>query len=291
LRDLEDAENASLARNAEAGRAWAQLQMGLMTMEGDGNIEKDRFKAAGWFSLAADQGSAMAMSMLSVLWEEGFPELGVPSSKQKADQYMIQAAKHGSSIHQSEMAGLAREGSESSLIWYTLASAQGDAKAQNALGGFHMNGTHGMPRSVFAAIYWLRKAALQGEPTAQGCLAFALLMAKSLIYDGQEDIVGYSAVPEARFWLGLSEDTLKKMQVPPLPRPEMLQTIKCGRCGETAMDKRTHRLCSKCKCIGYCSKSCQAAHWKMGHKRDCASVCACIEEMKNRPSTYYNNLE
>jgi Sel1 repeat len=67
LRDKLDAEIASLARNAEAGRAWAQLQMGLMTMEGDGNFEKDRVKAAEWFSLAADQGSAMAMSMLCVL--------------------------------------------------------------------------------------------------------------------------------------------------------------------------------------------------------------------------------
>jgi TPR repeat protein len=73
---------------------------------------------------------------------------------------MLQAAQNGSPVHQSAMARLAREGSDTSLIWYTLAATQGDATAQNALGDFHVNGTHGMPQSVFAPIYWLRKAAL-----------------------------------------------------------------------------------------------------------------------------------
>jgi uncharacterized protein len=283
---LQDIDISNMKRNAEAGKAWAQLEIGLMTMGGYGGFEKDRFKAAEWFSLAADQGNAMAISMLFLLWGEGFPELGVPSSKVKADKYMIQAAQHGCSLLQTRMARKEGEGSDKSLIWNTLAAAQGDTSAQFALANIHLHGTHGSPKSVFAAIYWFRKAALQGELTSQGCLAYTLLKAKEEIYDGEVDIAGYSAVPEARFWLSLSEKSQKQMHIPPMPRPEALRIVDCGHCG-TSLDEGARLLCSACRSIGYCSKSCQGKHWKMGHKRDCASVCMWINKAKDRPSNIH----
>jgi MYND finger/Sel1 repeat len=290
-RDREEDEVSILSRNAQAGKSWAQLQIGLFTMQGAFGLEKDRGKAAEWFSLAADQGCAAAMSMLSRLWKDGFPERGVPSSNEKADQYITQAARNGSGPDQNTVACKEQDGSEKSLIWHSLAAAQGVPASQHALAHFHMVGSHGMPQSLFAALYWVRKAALQGDAEAQGNLASALLTAKATIYDGLLDIAGYSAVPEARFWLGLHEEGMKKLHQAPMPRHEKLQMIACGHCNKSHHECTALLRCSKCKCICYCSKSCQTQHWKMGHKRDCAGVCVWIDAMKHRPSNIYHTLE
>ena len=40
------------------------------------------------------------------------------------------------------------------------------------------------------------------------------------------------------------------------------------RSGEEAELKR----CSRCKAVHYCSPACQVAHWKAGHKKQCAQL-------------------
>eukprot|EP01084_Bolivina_argentea_P313568 543010_1 len=49
---------------------------------------------------------------------------------------------------------------------------------------------------------------------------------------------------------------------------------KCGNCGKDNALKR----CASCKVIYYCTKECQAMHWKNGHKKICKG-----KEKKNKP--------
>lgn len=41
-------------------------------------------------------------------------------------------------------------------------------------------------------------------------------------------------------------------------------------CGQQSDSVDTFKVCSKCKSVRYCSKDCQVAHWKGGHKNECA---------------------
>jgi hypothetical protein len=38
----------------------------------------------------------------------------------------------------------------------------------------------------------------------------------------------------------------------------------CAHCGSLGL-----KLCGQCREVKYCSKECQKAHWKMGHKTRC----------------------
>jgi hypothetical protein len=45
-------------------------------------------------------------------------------------------------------------------------------------------------------------------------------------------------------------------------------TRACAGCGDCASELKA---CSRCKAVYYCSKECQSAHWKSGHKAACES--------------------
>lgn len=84
-------------RDAEAGNADAQYNLGEMYESGDG-VPKDSAKAVEWYQKAAAQGNAGAQSLLGVMYAFGE---GVPKDSAKA------------------------------VEWYQKAAAQGDTKAQN----------------------------------------------------------------------------------------------------------------------------------------------------------------
>jgi MYND finger len=51
----------------------------------------------------------------------------------------------------------------------------------------------------------------------------------------------------------------------------------CAACTrlEVCMPAGEHaRVCSKCECVRYCSRRCQTAHWRDGHKQYCAALAA-----------------
>ena len=52
------------------------------------------------------------------------------------------------------------------MKWYRKAAEQGNASAQVSLGAMYLNG-QGMPQDYAAAMKWVRKAANQGEALAQ----------------------------------------------------------------------------------------------------------------------------
>ena len=59
--------------------------------------------------------------------------------------------------------------------------------------------------------------------------------------------------------------------------------LTCDNCG-----KESDHLsrCSKCMSVAYCSKECQRADWKAGHKSSCHAVCRrCLEPYSSNPCT------
>lgn len=46
---------------------------------------------------------------------------------------------------------------------------------------------------------------------------------------------------------------------------------KCSQCGVPESEPRLYKMCSRCGATAYCSRECQAAHWKAGHKKECRS--------------------
>ncbi|KAG2447655.1 hypothetical protein HYH02_007571 [Chlamydomonas schloesseri] len=60
----------------------------------------------------------------------------------------------------------------------------------------------------------------------------------------------------------------------PLPLLRVCGNPDCGRFdsgSEAALDLK---LCGRCRCVRYCCGGCQAAHWKAGHKAECARLAA-----------------
>jgi hypothetical protein len=46
----------------------------------------------------------------------------------------------------------------------------------------------------------------------------------------------------------------------------------CGFCESVEDSEHKLQACSRCRLVAYCSKACQVAHWKNGHKQACIAV-------------------
>jgi hypothetical protein len=46
----------------------------------------------------------------------------------------------------------------------------------------------------------------------------------------------------------------------------------CDYCGSAEESEHKLQACSQCRLVAYCSKACQRAHWKNGHKQACVAV-------------------
>ncbi|MFA5922254.1 MAG: tetratricopeptide repeat protein [Methylococcaceae bacterium] len=80
---------------AEQGDAEAQLILGLMYNEGQGDVTKDYSQAVTWFRKAAEQGLAMAQYNLGVMYASGE---GVAQDDEQAVAWYLKAAEQGEAI-------------------------------------------------------------------------------------------------------------------------------------------------------------------------------------------------
>jgi len=112
---------------AEQGDANAQLQLGLMYLQGRG-VPADFAEAARWLQRSAQEGNNLAQNILGTMYEAG---TGVP-------QDYSEAAK-----------------------WYDLAAEKGIAHAQSNLGRCYLFG-QGVPQDIVAAYMWFDIAAVNG---------------------------------------------------------------------------------------------------------------------------------
>lgn len=148
---------------AEQGYGDALTQLGMMYVLGQG-VPKDDAKATSLLVAAATQEGAGALFELGKLFELGF---GTPKDEKEAVRLILLAAEGGCVEAQKEAALHCQTGrviardEAASYKWYRKAAEQGDASAQYTLGlkTFNSDETE--------ACFWFRKAAEQGHADAQ----------------------------------------------------------------------------------------------------------------------------
>jgi hypothetical protein len=137
------ADIKTLRRQAEAGNANAQFNIGSMYENGSG-VKQDYAEAAKWYRKAAKRGDVSAQDNLGIMTQNGW---GVPQDHAEA------------------------------VKWYRMAAMQGVAPAQYNLGFMYLNG-QGVPQNYAEAAKWYRKAAEQGDVDATRILGLAYYLGK-----------------------------------------------------------------------------------------------------------------
>ena len=132
---------AQLQKEAEAGNAEAQFNLGWIYMRGEGStgvvfmrdVPKSAAKAFEWYQKAALQGHVKAQYNLGMLYRLG---LGVQEDSKNAFMWLQKAAAQGNDIAQYNLGVMYAEGAgvkrnfPRACAWLTLAAAQGNEKAK-----------------------------------------------------------------------------------------------------------------------------------------------------------------
>lgn len=186
------------AREADQGKAEAQLRVGLLYLHGRAAPQNDAL-AAGWFQRAAAKGNAKAQYQLGVLTLEG---RGVSRSTREASQLFLAAAKSGEPNAQLEIgrsyergSGVSRDRAEAAR-WYKAAMAQGIVPARNYLGMLYLEGKD-VPRDTVQGVSLVRSAAAQGMVEAQVNLGILLATGRGVAKDEREAAVWLKRAADA----------------------------------------------------------------------------------------------
>ena len=124
----------------------------------------------------------------------------------------------------------------------------------------------GVKQDYAQAFKWYSKAAQQGFASAQYNLG--------VIYEHGQGVKQDDALSAK--WLkmaarqGHNEAILALKRARSQEVPESLDQV-CAHCSTQASIGNSLMTCARCKSAFYCSRSCQAAHWKAGHKKICVA--------------------
>jgi TPR repeat protein len=132
---------ARLQKEAEAGNAEAQFNLGRIYLRGEGStgvafvrdVPKNIPKAVEWFQKAAMQGNINAQRDLGMLFKLG---VGVEEDAKSAFMWLQRAAVQGNDVAQYNLGLMYADGAGVKLdlsrasAWLTLAAAQGNEKAK-----------------------------------------------------------------------------------------------------------------------------------------------------------------
>jgi TPR repeat protein len=162
---------AELTRQAQAGSAAAQLDLGMIYESGKG-VPKDEVQAAEWFNKAAAQGNAKAQTILGRMYRDGE---GVTQDYVKAVYWLQKAAEQGVAEAQGYLGTMYGRGTElpidyaKRVYWCSKAAEQGNAWGQACLGSAYHYG-EGVPKNTAKAMDLYVKASAQGFATASSAL-------------------------------------------------------------------------------------------------------------------------
>jgi Sel1 repeat/MYND finger len=288
---VSDSYSTTLLQHAEEGKDWAQLELAKCYRFGKG-VDKDLNKCKEWYSKAAKQGNVAALYSLGdfLLNTPPPPSMRLVQAEMRhvGEAYVWAAARHGVAAAQYQVVWQVLGTSDArTRRWLVLAAAQGYTPAEYLMGQLCAEGAlskrHEKPSDKFySALYWFRKAAFKSRMVyddlaaqkARQALWQYMLRAKAKLF-GTHDLTMYNAMPEAVFW----QSTLVGCVDPRTGEPfdttceamEMSWKV-CACCHKQAPSKKPFKRCTKCKATAYCSKTCQARHWKQGHKIDCQGV-------------------
>ena len=180
------ADFAETKKKAEAGDAYAQLNLGLMYgYGGDYGVLKDSTEAVKWYRKSAEQGDASAQFILGMSYEKGD---GVLKDSVEAHAWYNNASANGNEIAKKNLSNIEKTMSPDQLSAATKLAREifnristnfaagftetkkmaeaGDASAQYNLGLMYRHGD-GVLKDSFEAVKWYRKSAEQGYALAQ----------------------------------------------------------------------------------------------------------------------------
>jgi len=150
---------------AASGDAASQYYMGLMLANGQG-VPRDEAQAAQWYAQAAQQGYAKAQNNLGQMYYHG---LGVSRDPVQARDWFQKAALRQLAAAQRNLGdtylSVDPRDQRKAVFWLRKAAAQGNDMDQFALALVYAN-ERAVEDPVKSA-YWMRKAAHQGVAAAQ----------------------------------------------------------------------------------------------------------------------------
>lgn len=162
----QDSNLALLQREANAGNAEAQYQLGRMYDTGD-KLERDRQKAVAWFTAAANQGHAESQYRLAISYLYG---IAVTKNVATGESWLTKAAQQNHPVAKEMlpiyMANRSANMSTSiALSWYLEKVANGDPEGQFGIGNMYENGW-GINANITEAKKWLAAARTAGSGDA-----------------------------------------------------------------------------------------------------------------------------
>ena len=153
---------------ANQGYAIAQYNLGTIYHEGRSGVAQNYAKAIYWYTKAAEQGHLEAQNNLGVIYKNGE---GVPKNLSQAVKYFTLAAELGETFAQTNLGFCYGEAGPNqnytkSAYWFRKAAEKGQKEAQYKLGRCYEKGL-GVAKDTNKAVYWYHKSALQGLAEAQ----------------------------------------------------------------------------------------------------------------------------
>ncbi|WP_420474579.1 SEL1-like repeat protein [Noviherbaspirillum sp. ST9] len=227
---LRDSPMAQCRKQAEAGDAQAQFDLGCMHFGADGE-DRDWAQALHWWRKAAEQGHGAALSNLAWLYHAGqdVPQdlaqsiacarqaadlglagaqfflgervakgEGVEKDTHQAAQWYRKAAEQGHAVAQFRLGVRALESLHTqadALLWFRKSAALGYAPAQHNLGVMHERGI-AVGVDAACAARWYRRAALQGYAASQYNLAVMHSEGRGVAQDFREAAEWYRPAAE-----------------------------------------------------------------------------------------------
>ncbi len=155
---------ATFLKEAEAGNAYAQVELGDLYFSGEG-VPQDDTEAVKWYRKAAEQGLAKAQTMLGMMYYWG---KGLSQDYAKAAEWYRKAANQDSADAQFNLGVMYEKGKgvlrlhDEAAKWYRRAAEQGDVRAQHNLGMMYKMGD-GVPQDYVMAYMWLNIANAKSE--------------------------------------------------------------------------------------------------------------------------------
>lgn len=167
------------SKDAEAGSATAQFELGFLYYSGKNGAQQDYAKAREWLTKSAEQDYSEAQMLLAAIYNDGIGTDKNPSEAVRWLQKAIEKKKAGKNfnLESNELAATysclgqdfqtgegVKQDSDKAFSYYLKAAELGDAKAQVLVGSFYSLGVS-VKENQKEAIKWFEKAAKQGDIT------------------------------------------------------------------------------------------------------------------------------
>ena len=279
-----------LRTNAAAGKAWAQCSLAAGYDNGGVGIGVDKRKAESLYRKAADQGHSHAQYQLGLFEFER-------NNASEACRLFEAAASQGHMSALGQMGKLYRDGrgveqdfvKAARLLTISAKLQSTELHVHAMLGRFFFNGTGGLHQSMIRSMYYLKPAIEGVESCAATMKLYASILFILSVRAYPDCLIapsGHNVKPEVLFWYRRAN--AKFTSAGSIQAVESYEsTIKelCGCCFRTLSTDKP-KCCIECRAVYYCSRECQAADWKAGHKKDCVKSLKKLLRAKGK----FNNV-